>query len=235
MEIKEKILQFYENHKKNIWVITGCLLIFSFSLIMVYSFKKPNKKSDNNMITLNDVEKKESFSKEVGMKISVDIKGSVVNPGVYEMDSNSRVNDVIEAAGGLRKDANTEYINLSKKLFDEMVIIIYSNREVMEFKEALENEKACICENTINDACIADENISNPNKTVSEKKSELVNINTATLNELMTLSGIGEAKAKAIIDYREKEGKFNSKEDIMKVSGIGESIYSKIKDLIITE
>lgn len=150
-------------------------------------------------------------------------------PGIYTLNSNNRVIDVIEKAGGLTENANTTVINLSKKITDEMVIIIYSNQEVKDFEKTKETEKIvqekCIQkdENALkNDACIKD---------TIEPTNNKININTATLEELQTLPGIGESKAKDIIAYRENN-KFNSIEDIKKVSGIGEGLFAKIKENI---
>lgn len=135
--------------------------------------------------------------------------------------------DVIKLAGDLTENADTSVINLSKKVTDEMVIIIYSKDEVADFKKTKEIEKQveerCVQkdENSlVNDACINSSSVSNGK----------VNINTASIDELKNLTGIGEKKAKDIISYREKNGSFNSIEDIMKVSGIGESSFAQIKE-----
>ncbi len=162
----------------------------------------------------------------------VDIKGEVLTPGIYSLDSNKRVIDVIDMAGGLTENADTSVINLSKKIKDEMVIIIYSKSEVKEFEKTKEKEtqvqEKCIQkdENSLkNDACI-----STDSKTTSGK----VSINTGTKEELMTLSGIGESKAQDIIKYREENGSFKTIEDIKNVSGIGDSLFAKIKENITT-
>ena len=146
-------------------------------------------------------------------KYVVDIKGEVYNPGIYKLKANSRVVDVIEMAGGLTENANTTVINLSKKITDEMVIIIYSNKEVKDFKKTKELEASLIerCKqkdaNSLeNDACIEGD------KTNKDNNSK-VNLNTATKEELMTLTGIGEAKADDIISYRNNTP-FNTIEDI---------------------
>ena len=136
---------------------------------------------------------------------------------------------MIEKAGGLTQNANTTVINLSKKVTDEMVIIIYSNSEVAEFAKTKELEEqmqnACVQKNEnalTNDACITE------NTTTSSK----ISINKATLEQLQTLPGIGESKAQDIITYREQNGPFTTLEDITKVSGIGDALFAKIKDYI---
>lgn len=177
------------------------------------------------------VSKKEpSKEKEQDVELlKVDIKGQIVNPGIYTVSKSSRVIDVIELSGGLTTNANTSVINLSKKVTDEMVIIIYSNEEVNDFKKTKEIEKQvqekCIQkdENSlVNDACITTET------TTSSK----VSINNGNIQDFQTLPGIGEAKAKDIITYREQNGPFKSIEDLKKVSGIGEALFAKIKDYI---
>ena len=141
------------------------------------------------------------------------------NPGVYEVDSNLRVNDVIELAGGLKEGADTSNINLAKLVSDEMTIIIYSTEEVLEkFKREV---CICNCPYIQNDACINSNNDDN-----------LININTAGIEELTTLTGIGDVKAEAIIKYRSEVGKFKTKEELLNVEGIGEALFEKIKDNI---
>ena len=140
--------------------------------------------------------------------------------------------DVIEKSGGLTSKADTSVINLSKKITDEMVIIIYSKDEVKNFKKTKEIEKQvtekCIQKDDTsltNDACIGN------NPTKENNISTKVNINTATQEELMTLPGIGESKAKSIIKYRENT-QFKSIEDIKNIQGIGDNLYAQIKENI---
>jgi competence protein ComEA len=158
--------------------------------------------------------------------IKIDIKGYVNNPGVYTIKSNSRVIDAITMAGGLDEQASTKYINLSRKLSDGDVIIIYSQAEVDNTNNQtmitfIDNK--CTCPTIKNDACLTD-NINN--------KNALININTASLEELMTIKGFGKTKAQSIIDYRTKNGNFINIEDIKNVKGIGDSTYDKIKAYI---
>lgn len=149
--------------------------------------------------------------------------------------------DAINLAGGLAENADTININLSKKLTDEMYIVIYTKEEIYNYKKNNEESKEvkcasfeCICPDVNNNACITN----NSNNEQKEDKNEnqaingKVSINTATKEELMTLTGIGEAKADAIISYRNENGLFENIEDIKNVSGIGDSIFEKIKDNI---
>ena len=155
-------------------------------------------------------------------KVVVDIKGMIKSPGVYEVESSSRVNDVINIAGGLLEGADTSLINLAKIVEDEMIIIIYSKEEILEkYKEEV---CICNCPEITNDACI--------NTNTNNEINKIVNINTATKEELMTISGIGESKAESIIKYREENGNFNFIEDIKNVSGIGDSLFEQIKSYI---
>ena len=174
-------------------------------------------------------------------KIKVDVKGYVINPGVYELEEDSRVIDAINASGGLSEEANTSNLNLSKKLKDENVIIVdtYKKEEPIIITQYVYEE--CHCEE-INNACIKEEDIVNFIEDVKEEqdtkeeiKEEIpenkkISINTASSEELQTLSGIGESKALSIIKYREEYGLFNTIEDIMNVPGIGEALFEKIKD-----
>ena len=147
--------------------------------------------------------------------VLVDIKGAVKKPGVYKLSSSSIVNDVIVLAGGLNKNASTDDINLSKAIYNEMVIYVSTKDEI---------------KNKNNSTVIQSNNDSNiDNECVPSNK---VNINTATLNELQNINGIGEAKAQKILEYRNTNGSFKSIEDIKNVSGIGEAFYEKIKGYI---
>lgn len=158
-----------------------------------------------------------SSDTEEANEIIVDIKGAVVNPGIYHLKSNAIVQDVITLAGGLSEDADTSNLNLSKKVTDEMVITVYTHEEVKD----LEKQEAIV--ETENESKDDDD---------TTTTSGLVSINTASLEELMTLPGIGEAKAKSIIQYRENCGKFAKKEDLLNISGIGEKVYAELEAYI---
>jgi len=164
--------------------------------------------------------------------IVVEVKGSVKVPGVYEVKKGSRVSDLIHEAGGLLDNADTSIINLSKELEDEIVVVIYNDEEINEMRKGSTSvkyiERQCVCPILENDACI-EEVISNNS---IDNKTGLVSLNTGTIEELMTLPGIGESKAKLIIKYRDENGGFKKIEDIMNVKGIGESMFEKIKSYI---
>ena len=248
----DKLKLFILNYKKY-FVIFLCALFFSICG-SIYYFNYSNKESlidSNNDLVFNDIytsseyindknndlelnEKKENI--EIIEYISVDIKGKVRKPGVYKIEKrlDRRVSDIITMAGGTLNDADTSVTNLAKKIFDEMVIIIYSKSEVKEFSKVLEKENIenDICKKEC-DSCIEQENTINNSDNTNQNKEEikLININQAEKDELMTLPGIGESKALAIIEYR-KQTPFLKIEDIMNISGIKENAFEKIKDYI---
>lgn len=223
-------MTFKYRYRKQILIISLIvitLLLTAIPLVKFYSKKEP-KLDKKEPILIAKKEKNES-KEDVQDLLKVDIKGEITNPGIYSMPISSRVIDVIEKAGGLTSDANTTVINLSKKISDEMVIIIYSNDQVANFTKTKEQEKViqaqCIKpseESLKNDACISSETTS-PGK---------ISINSASLEQLQTLSGIGESKARDIINYRETNGLFEKVEDIKNVPGIGEALFAKIKENI---
>ena len=202
--------------KKTIIILCTIIVVLGGIIFILY---KNNSSSKEEIVDIfkepEEIKEEESNSK----KVIVDIKGMINNPGVYEVDSNLRVNDVIELAGGLKEGADTSNINLAKLVSDEMTIIIYSTEEVLEkFKQEV---CICNCPYIQNDACINSNNDDN-----------LININTAGIEELTTLPGIGDVKAEAIIKYRSEVGKFKTKEELLNVEGIGEALFEKIKDNI---
>lgn len=211
------------------YIIIGIFLVLLFSLGTVL-----NKEKKEEPIEIKEIKENIEEEKINDEYVYVDIKGYVNNPNVYKLSSNSRVIDVIEASGGLKNNADTSIINLSMKVFDEMVIIVYSKDKIESIKNGIKNptiveiikevEKECICPDINNDACINDGNN-------DEEVNSKININSASKEVLMTLSGIGESKAEAIIEYRENT-LFTKIEDIKNITGIGESIFEKIKDYI---
>ena len=145
--------------------------------------------------------------------IKVYVCGAVQRPDVYEISADSRIVDAVSAAGGFAIDAYPEAMNLAETVSDGSRIYVPTKEEV----DAL--------------AVVYSDTGSGSGDTTSDSTGR-VNINTATLEELTTLPGIGDTRARAIIDYREQNGAFGNIEDIMKVTGIKEKSFSKIKDSI---
>jgi len=144
--------------------------------------------------------------------IFVEIKGEVVKPDVYEISEGSIIRDLINKAGGLTSEANIDKINRADKLKANQLIIIPNKNDSLNAGSNLGTG-----------------DISN---SVQANEDDVININTATLEELQKISGIGEVKAKGIIQYREKNGGFNSIEEIKNIDGIGEKTFEKMKDQI---
>ena len=225
----------YRHKKQIILVCLGLVLLLVIGSFFIYKNYTAENKEEKNIVlnTKKDIKKDEEEEEKVYYQ--VDIKGEVINPGIYTVKEGSRVIDVIRLAGDLTEVADTSVLNLSKKVKDEMVIIVYSYDEVVNFtatkeKEEIEQE-ACLSQNGIqNDACIKDstDDTSSSSVVISGK----VSLNTATLDELMTLPGIGESKAQAIIEYREEVGAFQNIEELKEVSGIGDAIFDQIKENI---
>lgn len=221
----------------SIFISVGIL----FGLFVFNNISDVEAKEDIIKKSKEVVENIKITEKEEIIKIKVDIKGEVINPGVYELNENSRVIDVINLAGGLNDQADTDMINLSKKIVDEDVIVIYKLEAKATTIETYQ-KKINNCIDDYNDACITNKIASdkenkdssdNNNATVTlQDENGLININTADINELTKLTGIGESKAKKIIEYRNEAGDFNTIEDIKNVSGIGDNIFDKIKENI---
>ncbi len=210
------------------------LIIIFLIIILLFLFMINHKNKKVEQFDEELIIKEEVTATSETMKFN--IKGAVANPGVYEFKQGERVVDAIEKSGGLLENADTSVINLSKNLFDEMVIVIYTNEEVNNMKQnnviVQYVEKSCDCPKLENDACLVEKDVNSPDNNNNLNISSKVSINTATIEQLQTLNGIGKSKAEAIIKYRSEHGSFKTIEEIMNVSGIGEAIFAKIKDNI---
>ena len=185
---------------------------------------------DNSLVFESNFEANEILLEpEVITEITVDIKGMVNAPGVYVMNSSAIINDLINIAGGLKKDGTTSNINLSKKLTDEMVVIISSTKD-LKTKNIVSSIE---CPDYYINGCGKENDLVGVvENSPSQTKSGKVSINTGNKEELMTLSGIGESKAMAIINYRTENGPFKELEDLMNISGIGVATFANIKENI---
>ena len=158
----------------------------------------------------------------------VHICGAVAAPGVYELPAGSRIIDAVKAGGGFLPEADEACCNLAEAIEDGCQIYIMTKTE--SCADGQTEKKAGIQTSPDGDLQTTDRNVRG--KSTSALESTLVNLNTADVAALMTLPGIGESRAKAIISYREQHGAFAQIEDIMKISGIKEAAFSKIKDKI---
>lgn len=181
-----------------------CFIIVGF----LFLYKQSGEKAEietHSPIWLEEVQENIPETEPILEKYYVDLKGAVKQPGLYEVSEEDRVFDVIERSGGLLESADESQVNFALKVHDEMVIYIPKIGEVNE--AALSSGE-------------------------STSKNSKININKASSAELETLPGIGPGKAAAIIEYREENGKFHEIEDMMKISGIGEKTFEKLKDSI---
>ncbi|MEE0862845.1 MAG: helix-hairpin-helix domain-containing protein [Lachnospiraceae bacterium] len=166
-----------------------------------------NESAENSSDDLGD---STSNLEDTRKYICVHITGYVVNPGVYHIAEGARIYEVVQLAGGFLPEADESYLNLASVVFDGQKLQVLSKEEAVTAKPFI-------------------------GQTESETVAKLININVASKEELMQLPGIGESRALSIIAYREKNGGFKDIKDIMKISGIKEAAFEKIKDYICTE
>lgn len=163
----------------------------------------------NDILLEGENDKKDLVEDTEDILISVYICGAVNNPGVYEFSIDERVTHAIERAGGFASNADMQFINLAQLLKDGEKIYIPTEVEVQEGY-----------------------NLGFSSQASGVDSSGKININTATKEQLMTLTGVGEAKALSIISYRDTNGSFSAIEDVMKISGIKDAVFNTIKDYI---
>lgn len=138
--------------------------------------------------------------------ITVDVKGAVKTPGIYDLPVGSRINDAVQKAGGLTDNADSKSINLAQKISDEALVYVPTKEEVAN-QESYSNA-------------------------TGNKESKKVNLNKASLEELKQVKGLGAKRAQDIIDHRESNGKFKSVDELKKVSGIGAKTIEKLKEYV---
>ncbi|MDW8751076.1 helix-hairpin-helix domain-containing protein [Streptococcus suis] len=167
--------------------------------------------------TLSSQEQLEEVSTEASeepTQLVIDVKGAVEKPGLYTLEAGARVNDAVEAAGGLTSQADPKSVNLAQKLSDEAVIYVASK-----------GENISVVASTTASSAMSQE----------EKNTSIVNLNTATEADLQTISGIGAKRAADIIAYREANGGFKSVDDLNNVSGIGDKTMESIRPYVTVE
>ena len=150
-------------------------------------------------------EKDESLEQDL---ITVDVKGAVKSPGIYDLPVGSRVHDAVQKAGGLTEDADSKSLNLAQKVSDEALVYVPTKGEEAASQQAASGT------------------------TPSSSKEKKINLNKASLEELKQVKGLGGKRAQDIIDHRETNGKFKSVDELKKVSGIGAKTIEKLKDYV---
>ena len=186
-----------------------------------------NRKAEPSAGSTDRTELSDASSEEAKTLV-VHICGAVSAPGVYELPAGSRIIDVVEAGGGFLPEADEACCNLAEEIVDGCQIYIMTKTE--SCADGQTEKKAGIQTSPDSDMQTTDRNVRSNSAPALE--NGLVNLNTADIAALMTLPGIGESRAKAIISYREQHGAFAKIEDIMKISGIKQAAFSKIKDKI---
>ena len=186
-----------------------------------------NRKAEPSAGSTDRTELSDASSEEAKTLV-VHICGAVSAPGVYELPAGSRIIDAVEAGGGFLPEADEACCNLAEEIVDGCQIYIMTKTE--SCADGQTEKKAGIQTSPDSDMQTTDRNARSNSAPALE--NGLVNLNTADVAALMTLPGIGESRAKAIISYREQHGAFAKIEDIMKISGIKQAAFSKIKDKI---
>ncbi|HEL2593574.1 TPA: helix-hairpin-helix domain-containing protein [Streptococcus suis] len=219
----DKIKTYIEMLKEYKWQIA--LPAVAGLLMAMFLIFSQSAKSDQTGLTdfpqteqtSSSQEQTEETSTEESEELSqlvVDVKGAVVKPGLYTLEAGARVNDAVEAAGGLTSQADPKSINLAQKLSDEAVVYVASK-----------DENISVVASTTASSAMSQE----------EKNTSLVNLNTATEADLQTISGIGAKRAADIIAYREANGGFKSVDDLNNVSGIGDKTMESIRPYVTVE
>ena len=232
------------NYLKNNKVVLGLGISICFNICLVglgiygvYYYRHNFNVSNNATIEESFLAMPEDEINEEKLEMFyVEIKGAVAHPGVYQANSNNIINDIVKLAGGFAKKAYTRNINLSRKVTSELVIYVFTESEYKSSSVQV-SQPVCKCETYDISNCLNNSNseivVGKEDSNLDDKNEvRLININTASKSELMTLNGIGESKANDIISYRTTNGNFKNISDIKNVSGIGDSVFEKIKDYI---
>ena len=211
MQVKRWLMEY----KKILSIIGGVLAVIVIILVgrVMMASSTKEKVMVTNAVNTTRVEETTTMMPQ---NCYVDIKGEVLRPGVYEFSCESRIQEVIKKAGGFTEEADETKINLAQKITDQMQIIVPNVHSKQE--DGLTEGNS--------------EKGSSTNTSVSNSKQGTININTATLEELQTIKGIGKKKAEAILQYRKEHGAFRKKEDLLQVKGIGKKALEAIESQV---
>ena len=211
MQVKRWLMAY----KKVLSIIGGVVAVIVIILVGRGMMASPTKEKVmvTNAVNTTRVEEATTMMPQ---NCYVDIKGEVLRPGVYEFSCESRIQEVIKKAGGFTEEADETKINLAQKITDQMQMIVPNLHSKQEGGVTEGNSEKGNLSNT----------------TPSNSKQGTVNINTATLEELQTIKGIGKKKAEAILQYRKEHGAFRTKEDLLQVKGIGKKALEAIESQV---
>ena len=207
--IIEKIKEY-----KIIVICTGLGLLVGGFFLLKPSPQTPVKETNlqaevaavsKDSVSENEVKKEEPVEQDL---ITVDVKGAVKAPGIYDLPVGSRVNDAVQKAGGLTEQADSKSLNLAQKVSDEALVYVPTKGEEVASQQTTSGTAS------------------------STSKEKKVNLNKASLEELKQVKGLGGKRAQDIIDHRETNGKFKSVDELKKVSGIGAKTIEKLKDYV---
>lgn len=172
--------------------------------------KESNLQTEFTTVSKNSTDEKEDGNQKEEVVeqdlITVDVKGAVKSPGIYDLPVGSRINDAVQKAGGLTDNADSKSINLAQRISDEALVYVPTK------EEATSQEM--------------------PSSASNNKENKKVNLNKASVEELKQVKGLGAKRAQDIIDHRESNGKFKSVDDLKKVSGIGAKTIEKLKEYV---
>lgn len=230
MELVKKVLMSIREEEHYRLGLTIMIVATIFLLLMIPLFKENDlelaieDQVEASLASESQIQSVEDESIKEPVQIYVDIKGAVKNPGVYSLLEGDRLFDVIEMAGGLLPQAASQAVNQAQRLTDQMMIYIYTQSELDEMNQHYLGDYQE--ESALGITSPMDEEDTSGNNQIK------VNINTAQVNELESLPGIGPKKAEAIIQYRTEQGSFQVKEDLMNISGIGEKTFQQLEGYI---
>ena len=212
----EAIIEKIKGYK--IIVICACLGLTLGGFFLLKPSSQTSVKETNLQAEVAAVSKDSSSEKEIKKEekeespeqdlITVDVKGAVKSPGIYDLPVGSRVHDAVQKAGGLTEEADSKSLNLAQKVSDEALVYVPTKGEEAASQQAASGT------------------------TPSTSKDKKVNLNKASLEELKQVKGLGGKRAQDIIDHREANGKFKSVDELKKVSGIGAKTIEKLKDYV---
>ena len=204
----ERLKEIWESYRYQLLILVAVL-----GLVGAWLMKRPAEAPDQIEQTMaigSTSSAVMSTASSVGGKVCVDVKGAVRHPGIYKLKGGSRVNEAVAAAGGIMDNADMKQVNLAKQLADQEVVYVPVNGETMPGTSAV--------------------GTTNVSSASSASGAAIINLNTATKEQLCQITGIGDKKADLILQYREQHGQFKSVDELKQVSGFGDKTVEKIKD-----